>query len=124
MADRFTVRVHGFTEFMQAANAAPKETKQKVRASFKKAGEVVRADAVRRFSAIDSGSAIGYRTSVKLGGVAVYQAIRKTTGQRGDYGSLQMRKALLPALMHNQEQLMADVDKAMEEVAAHFETVP
>lgn len=39
------------------------------------------------------------------------------TGRRGDYGALQMRKALLPALAENEQEVVEAFEDAMDKVA-------
>jgi hypothetical protein len=116
-----TLRVRGYREFLRAANKAGAESKREVRAAFRKVGEVVRAEAVVRFSSIDARSAAGYRVAVRQRGVAVEQRRRKTTGLRPDYGALQIRRALLPALQRNAAETERQMERAIDRVADHFE---
>ena len=48
---------------------------------------------------------------------SVYQNKRKVTGLRGDFGSLQMRKGLVPALEENSEPFVQGLEKMIGEVA-------
>lgn len=121
MAERATLQVRGYREFMRATARADRESKRYVRESFRQVGEIIRTEAVGRFSPVDQRTASGYRTRVRQRGISVEQSIAKTTGKRPDYGSLQMRRALLPALMGNQDSLLRDLDQAMDRVADHFE---
>lgn len=116
-----TIRVKGFREFLKACQHAPKDTKRFVRDAFRQVGEQVRSDAADRFKTIDSRSAAGYKTRVRQRGVAVEQSIRKTTGLHPEYGSLQMRRALIPALQSNADDTTRAMEDAMEKVADHFE---
>jgi len=119
-----TLRVKGYREFMRATVRADRESKAYIRQAFKDAGESVRADAARRMTEYDSRSAAGYRVAVRQRGVAVNQSLRKTTGDRPDYGALQMRKALLPALQANGDELNRDLELALARVERHFEARP
>ena len=121
---RETIRVHGLREFQRAAARAGKESKTEVRDALRDAAEPVRRDAVRRFSPVDARSAAGYRVAVRQRGVAVEQRLRKTTGRRPDYGSLQMRRALIPALQTNADTVEREVGKALDRIADHFERKP
>ena len=121
MATKETIRVKGFREFLKACQHAPKDTKRFVREAFRQVGEQVRSDAADRFKTIDARSAAGYKTRVRQRGVAVEQSIRKTTGLHPEYGSLQMRRALIPALQSNAEATERATAEAMEKVADHFE---
>lgn len=121
MAQKETVRVKGFREFLKACQHAPKDTKRFVREAFRQVGEQVRSDAADRFTTIDAKSAAGYRTRVRQRGVAVEQSLRKTTGLHPEYGSLQMRQALIPALQSHTDETERLMEDAMEKVADHFE---
>ena len=112
-----TVRVKGLKELNRAINKADKDTKKLLKDRFKQVGEIVRDEGQSRFSGIDAGSAAGFKTRALTGGVKVQQSRRKTTGKRGDYGSLQMRRALIPALEAKEPQVVDELNKAMEDVA-------
>lgn len=116
-----TLRLKGYREFQRAVRRAGKESRTEVRAALREAVEPVRAEAVSRFSLIDARSAAGYRTAVRQRGVAVEQRLRKTTGRHPEYGSLQMRRALLPALASNEELIEQRVEQALDRIANHFE---
>lgn len=116
-----TYRVNGMREFLRATDRAGKETKKEVRAAFRKVGEVIRVEAARNFESIDPHSASGYRTRVRQRGVAVEQSLRRVTGLRPDYGALQMREALLPAVEDKADEVVDEFNDAMDRVADHFE---
>ena len=65
--------------------------------------------------------AAGYKVRVRQSGVAVQQSLRKTTGKRPDYGALQMRRALLPALDANEAETMQKVEAALDDVIRIWE---
>jgi hypothetical protein len=121
MARQGTLVVKGYREFMRACNQGDKETKKYVRGVLREAGDIVRVDATRRFAPVDSPSAAGYRTRVRQRGVAVEQSIRKTTGKHPEYGALQMRQALLPALLSNEDAFERGMEHALDLIEAHFE---
>jgi hypothetical protein len=110
------VRVKGLREFQRALRTADKETRKKVQDRLKEAGDVVRASAADRFAAIDAGSASGFRVKSRQRGVSVEQTKRRVTGKRGDYGALQMRRALIPALEDNEERVVDELDRALDEI--------
>ena len=121
MAERF--RIKGYRELLRACNRAEKETKKEVRDTFRKVGDIVRVGATERFRSIDARSAEGYRTRVRQRGVAVEQSLRRTTGLRPDFGSLQMRDALEPALEAKSDDVEREMEDALDKVADHFERV-
>ncbi len=118
-----TVRVHGLREFVRAADRAGAESKKAVRTTLRQVGEDVRQDAQQRFSSIDARSAAGYRVSVRTTGVFVVQSLRKTTGLRPDYGALQMRQALLPALENADAKIAERFEVALDKIADHFDAL-
>jgi hypothetical protein len=124
MAQRATLRLNGYRELMRATAQADRESKRYVRETFREVGQIVQREATIRFSPVDWGSAIGYRTRVRQRGVAVEQSRKRTTGLRPDYGSLQMRRALLPALMANADTLERELERALDRVADHFNGAP
>lgn len=116
MADA-TVRVHGLVELNRAIKKADRETQDKLKEPFRRIGEIVRAEAQERFSTIDSRSASTFKVKTLVKGVRVEQSRRKTTGLRGDFGALQMRRALLPALDAKQPEVIRELEGGLEEIA-------
>lgn len=104
-----------------ACSRAGPEAKAFSKAALFPVGEVIRSSATSRMSVIDTRSAAGYETRVRQRGIAVAQRLRKTTGKRGDYGSLQMKRALLPALYENRDTAERALEHAMDRMASHFE---
>lgn len=121
MADGASLRVNGYREFLRAVNRAGRETRGTVRRELKTVAEPVRGDAARRLEKYDKRSAAHLRVSVTQRGVFVQQSLRKTTGLRPDYGSLQMRKALLPALRDNEAALELRMSHAIDLIADQFD---
>lgn len=108
----YHVRVDGLREFISAADAAGKETKKAVRKALREVGGIVKNDARARFASTDARTAGRFGVSVrKTGMVSVEQRLRKTTGKHPDFGALQMRRALVPAL----EAKRGEVEKGLEE---------
>lgn len=114
---RETVRITGLREFVRALNKADKETRKLVLERLKRVGEQVRTDAARRFSPISARSAEGYRLRARVTGVFVEQSLRKTTGKHPTYGALQMRRALIPALIAHEADLQHEMGEAIDDIA-------
>lgn len=104
-----TVNVRGLKELQRDLRKANGEVAKQVRDELRAAAEPVRAQAQTLFSGVDERSASGYRVAVRARGVAVEQKLRRSTGLRPDFGQLQMRRALIPAL----EAKTADVEKGL-----------
>lgn len=115
-----SIRVKGLREFQRAVRRADKDTRKEVKSALKEVGEVVRVDAADRFDRYDRGSARSLKVSVSQRGVAVYQSRRKTTGKRPDFGTLQMRRALLPALEDKRGEAERRMERAIDRIADHF----
>lgn len=110
MAAPFKVVVKGDKELERAFKKLRKDVLRELRSALRKAAEPVRAEAASLFSSYDPRSAGGYKIRVRQRGVAVQQTIGRTTGLRPDFGSLQMRSALLPALKDKQEEVVTAVN--------------
>jgi hypothetical protein len=115
-----TIRMRGYREFMRATAKAEKETKDTIHTHLRDAGDVVREDAYRRFTRYDTRTASGFRIRSRVGGVFVEQKLRKTTGQHPEYGALQMRVALEPALDAKSSEVERRMDQALAELADIF----
>lgn len=115
MAD--TVHVTGLRELNRGLKRADADTAKILRKRYKDVGDIVRAEAQSRFSRYDAGSAAGFKTRVRQNGIIVEQSKRRVTGLRGDYGALQMRRALLPSLDDKRDDVVRELEQAVEEIA-------
>jgi hypothetical protein len=109
-----TIYVHGYLQLVQSFDRSVRELGPAFRGELKRVGDIVRMDAAARFAPYDKKSAAGYRTYVTQKHVNVGQSIRATTGTRPDYGALQMRKALLPALYSKQADIREGFEKVLD----------
>lgn len=118
-----TVRVKGLRDLQRDFRRLSKDLSKEVRDGLREAADPVRQEATRRFTADITDafssveSAVGYRVVVRQRGVAVEQSKRRTTGLRPDFGRLQMRKALEPALDSKQDQVVKGVEKVLDKLA-------
>ena len=106
------IKVKGLREFQRACNKSSKEVKSGLRRRLRESGDIVRDEARSRFAGIDARSAAGYRTAVRARGVSVEQRLGRTTGRRPDFGALQMRDALVPAL----DAKSGEVERKLEDM--------
>lgn len=113
---RATVRVRGLKEFQRAlAKTSPGDLRKGLNREIRQAGQVVADDARARFSGISPRSAAGFRPRTKgYGRAVVEQRLRRTTGKRGDYGALQMRRALLPALGAKRNEVLRNLEEMLD----------
>jgi hypothetical protein len=116
------IRVEGLSELIRAADAADRETKRAVRNRLRKVGEIVRDEARSLLAPLNSRSAAGYGVSVRRAGlIAVEQRRRRVNGKRPDWGSRQMRHALLPALERKSADAEHEFEAALDDIATAFE---
>jgi hypothetical protein len=115
-----TLVVSGYAGLVRASKFLIPAERKETRAALARSGEIIRADASPRFAKYSTRSAAGFKVKVRTRGVEVDQTLRKTTGLRPDWGSLQMRKALLPALESKTTEVEAEFEKALDEVTAIF----
>lgn len=113
-----TIHVKGLREARSALKRYDREVSLGTDRALRAAAQLVADDATSRFSAIDARSASGYRPRTRgFSSVVVEQRLRKTTGQHPEYGSLQMRKALLPALAENEDRVVEALDSMLTTLA-------
>jgi hypothetical protein len=117
-----TLVVKGYRELIRGFVKADADSRKYLREAFKTVGSVVQRDAIRRLDPVSSRSAAGYKVRVRQRGVAVEQSLRKTTGAHPEWGKFQMRHILIPALRANEVEVQAEMEKAMDKVALHFNT--
>lgn len=115
------IQTRGPREFIRAADAAGRDTKKVVRDRLRKVGDIVREDAQARFDQVDGGRRHKFGVSVRRSGeVAVEERLRRTTGNRPDFGALQMRKGLIPAGDAKTREAEAEMERALDELADKF----
>lgn len=108
--------VKGVGELVGALAAAGAGVAKGVKADLRAVGNIVRDDARGKFQPYSGKSAAGYRTYVRKRGVAVEQSLGRSTGRRGDFGALQMRKALVPALEENEVEAVDRFQQTVDHV--------
>jgi len=112
------IRVEGLRQLERALKASDKDAAKGLRKELREAAKVVALDARGKFAGTDGYSAMGIRPRVRAGLVAVAEQSRKrVTGKRPDYGSLQMRRALVPALWDNRKEVERRVENMLDKVA-------
>lgn len=109
------VKVKGLREFHRALKNVNDGVKRELESELRAAGEIVASGARTRFVGVDARSAAGFKSRVKgFGRVVVEQSRRRTTGRRGDFGSLQMRRALLPSVAEHEPQVLRAVEGMLD----------
>jgi hypothetical protein len=112
-----TIRVRGLAECRRAFKAMDAGVSKGIDVELKGIGEIVASDARGRFSGIDARTAGGFKPRLRgFAHVEVAQTIG-SKGLRGDYGALQMRRGLLPALAGKEELIVAALDSMIGRLA-------
>lgn len=112
-----SVKVKGLKELQRDFRRIDKDAAKAVRQGLKEAAEPVRQEAARLFSGVDAHSAAGYKVRIRQRGVAVEQTRRRTTGLHPEFGKLQMRRALLPALASREDQVVDGLERVLDGLA-------
>jgi hypothetical protein len=95
-----------------------------LREGLLEAAEWVRKDAAASYAAKSLPGAMGLKAKVtRPGNAIVAQTLRKSRGsrRRGNFGSLEMRTSLLPALQSNQPRADAQVAGLLNRLGAFWE---
>lgn len=108
-----TVNVKGYKEVIRALNRTDKETRKTLKDALKEAAEPVAVTARGLIAKYRGASTSTIQPRVVTKGVFVTQRKRKTTGMRPDFGSLQMRKGMIPALYDHEDDIVEHVDHAI-----------
>jgi hypothetical protein len=113
------VRVKGYREVVKGFRDMDKDVAKGIREELRSAGQIVQREASALFAPVSERSAAGYKVRVRQKGVAVEQSLRRTTGEHPEYGALQMRTALLPALESNEREVYAGINAVLDRAAQH-----
>lgn len=111
-----TVRVTGLRELQAAFRKMDKELSKELRDNLREAGKIVQQEATSLFSGVDARSAAGYKVRVRAKGVAVEQSLGRTTGQHAQYGALQMKRALTPALEAKESAVVDRLEQMLDTI--------
>lgn len=116
----FEVVTHGFHELEAALTKVVITVDPVLSKSLRELAEPVKKDAqssARGWSAAGAGqarSAAGLRIRRRQLNIRVEQGLSKTTGQHGNYGGIQMRHFLEPALSAHQAAIGVGVEKVID----------
>jgi hypothetical protein len=114
-----TVRVTGLRELQAAFRKIDKQLSKELRVELREAGKIVQQEATSLFSRVDARSAAGYKVRVRGKGVAVEQSLGRTTGQHAQYGTLQMRRALQPALESKESAVVDRLEQMLDKLGSN-----
>jgi hypothetical protein len=114
-----TVRVKGLADLLRVTDAMPKETKKGVRDALRRVAEPVRDEATARFLTSVSSDVRKTRYGIsvrKVGTVTVEQRKKRTTGKHPEFARVQMTEALEPALAHNVDLAVREMDAVLADL--------
>jgi hypothetical protein len=109
----FTVRVKGYREVTRALNRVDKDTRKALLDGLKKAAEPTAQDARSLLSGYTGLATSSIQPRAVASGVFITQKAKKKTGTRPDFGALQMRRGLLPAVSDHEDEFRDKVDDAL-----------
>jgi len=109
----FTVKVKGYREVSRALNQVDKGTRKALLDGLKDAAEPTAADARSLLGGYPGLSTQTIQPRAVGSGVYITQKRGKKTGKRPDFGSLQMRRGLLPAVSDHQDDFRDRVEDAL-----------
>lgn len=113
-----TVRVTGLREVQRAFREVDRKLALQLGNDLKKAAEPVAASARGKVTRYRGASINTIRTRRRGATILVEQSARKVTGHRGDFGALQMRNVLEPALDENTSRVFTDVERVLNQYAS------
>lgn len=117
----YTVKVRGYREVLRALNAVDKDTRKTVLDGLKEAAKPIATDAGSRLSGYQGLSTSTIQPRAVGTGVYITQKKAKKTGARPDFGSLQMRQGLLPAVYQAQDDISDQVEHELDKlIGRHF----
>lgn len=115
----YALRTEGLRELSRTFRHMEGDTKKFMRATLKDIGTPFAAAATSEEQSEFTGDLAGFVS--KLGrGMMVEVRRRRSTGQRGDFGSLLMRKVLLPLQREREEETVEAVGKAFDRFADRY----
>lgn len=111
-----TVRIKGLRECQRAFQAMDKAAAKELRKALVEVARPV-ADTARGKLARYQGASVGtVRPRATARGAVVTQGARKVTGRRGDFGVLQQKRVLEPALDENEAVVIRGAEKALDAI--------
>ena len=111
------VRVEGLSGLVRDFRKLEKTLAREVQGRLKKVAEPVVQSSRAKVGRWRGSKPSQIRPRVRGSSVYVTQHARKVTGRRGDFGSLQMRKALAPALEENESEVERGLEDVLDDLA-------
>ena len=117
---RSGVRVRGYRECARAFYRLAPELSKELRVALREAAEPVARDAKALLSKYPGLSIGTIRPRAVMAGAYVTQGARKVTGDRPDFGALQMTEGMIPALEENADDIEERAGRALDRLLYTF----
>ena len=112
------IRIEGLDALDRTWRVIDDDLRRELQKEMQDAARIVSEDARSRLSRYNARSAMGIRARIERRTMAVVEQRRaRTTGKRGDWGALQMRKALVPARAVRRSEVIARLDRMLGRLA-------
>jgi hypothetical protein len=108
------LRVNGLRETVRALDKVNRDTKKVVLAELAATAEPMAADARQLLSRYQGASLATIKPRASIRGVFITQGARKVTGDRPDFGALEMTKGLIPAVEGRADELVPRLERALD----------
>jgi hypothetical protein len=112
----YTVKVEGLSEAVRALDAVDRKAKLTILKGLREAAAPIAVDIRRDLSKYNDMSLGTIRPSAGVRGVYIRQYAKRVTGERPDFGALQMRRGFLPEAYKHEGDLAAAADRALAEL--------
>lgn len=109
-----TLRVRGLSQTIRAFSVLEKGVRAEILGELKSIAEPVAREAQDLLSEYQGLSIRTIRPRSSVRGAFVTQGAKKVTGRRPDFGALQMREGLIPALEAHEPDLEPKVGEALD----------
>lgn len=112
-----TIHVKGYRETVRSLNAVNRGAKRALQAGLREAAQPIASDTRSRLSGYRGISLATINPSATTRGVSIVQRAKRVTGKRPDFGALQMRRGLIPAVRAADGEIRDRVEEAFAALA-------
>ena len=116
-----TVRVKGLSQLNRDFRKLGPELQKELRAELKAVAEPVATEARSLAARFGPKTVRGIAAGSRAGAAVVRQRNRKTTGKRPDFGVLQMRDVLIPAIDAKEEETVRGMERMLDRLGGEFD---
>lgn len=114
-----TIRVKGLNELVRVFGKLDKQLRRDLQRELQEAARPVASLAQQKLSSFPGAAVSGIRPRVKGSTAIVEQRKGPVTGRRGDFGSIVMRRALVPARAEREPEVRKGIDDMLDKLAGN-----